>query len=613
MNKKIIYQFTIISILLIVSISVLSFYSLKNNNIKIAVNSAEATAQVIKNGLTAYMIDKNMHRSDTFINSVASMKNINELWMVRNQSINKQFGLNEKKKPRDDIDKEVLKTGKTIYSFNDTLDKSFVRITIPYKAVWENGVDCTRCHNVLTGDTLGAISLEFDITNIKQSKFEELYLIPLIIFLGLLFIYFIFRKNLNQYLEIFENLTTSLTLAINGKFEKISYPQNLSTDVMTLMNKFNCLIVSLKETSTDIDKKLKGFIGKESNNASNSLEDSKKIITNLSALYQFKKEIEQDNTKEEIYNRISEILQNQFHISNFTFIEINTQKRKMEIVKQQGDTFYCRKHLEENPQQCRAVRTKNDVLSIDFHSSCAFFEEKEKFHYCLSNEIIENIQLVINFVLDSKEELEELKEKISYIKSYINESTPSIEVKLLMNALQESAFQDSLTGLYNRKFLEEHSKKLILQAKRENFNIGVLLLDMDHFKAVNDEYGHDIGDKVLKELSRILNETVRESDIVIRYGGEEFVILLVNVKTEEDAFNVAEKIRIRVQDNEIDIYAGTKLRKTVSIGLSMYPEDSSTFESVIKNADIALYEAKNQGRNQVVRFKTEQVSSVDLF
>ena len=304
---------------------------------------------------------------------------------------------------------------------------------------------------------------------------------------------------------------------------------------------------------------------------------------------------------------------NQFKIKSFTFIEINTFKRKMEIVKEVGDTFYCKKHLEETPELCRAVRTKNDVLSIDFHSSCSFFNEKNKFYYCMDKEITKNINLVINFVLNTKEELESLKDKISFIKSYINESIPSIEVKLLMQALQESAFTDGLTGLYNRKYLEEHSKRLISQAKRDNLNIGVLLLDMDHFKAVNDEYGHDIGDKVLKELSRILNETVRESDVIIRYGGEEFIVLLVNIKTEEDALNVANKIRQKVKENEIDVYAGSKLRKTISIGLSMFPQDSNNFESVIKNADIALYEAKSKGRDQVVRFAPETISSIDLF
>ena len=150
---------------------------------------------------------------------------------------------------------------------------------------------------------------------------------------------------------------------------------------------------------------------------------------------------------------------------------------------------------------------------------------------------------------------------------------------------------------------------------------GVLLLDMDHFKAVNDEYGHDIGDKVLKELARILNETIRESDIIIRYGGEEFIVLLVNIKTEEQAISVANKIRIKVSENEIDVYAGSKLRKTVSIGLSMFPEDSSSLESVIKNADIALYEAKNKGRSQFLKYSDLTAadgveifdSSIDLF
>ena len=383
--------------------------------------------------------------------------------------------------------------------------------------------------------------------------------------------------------------------------------------MILLMEKFNRLMVTFKDTSTDIDKKLKGFIGTKTNKFTNPLEDSKEIVQNLSNLYQFKKEIELDNTKEEIYNRLSEIFTNQFKITSFTFIEIDLSKRKMTTVKEIGNTFYCKENIENEPHLCRAARTENDVITTEYHHTCPYFEKVDKFHYCISTSISKNINLIINFVFDDKDKLEYLKEKISFIKSYINESAPSIEVKLLMEALQQSAFRDGLTGLYNRKFLEEHTKKLIPQALRDKFNIGVLLLDMDHFKAVNDEYGHDIGDKVLKELARILNETIRESDIIIRYGGEEFIVLLVNIKTEEQAISVANKIRIKVSENEIDVYAGSKLRKTVSIGLSMFPEDSSSLESVIKNADIALYEAKSKGRNQVVRFQSEQTSSIDLF
>jgi diguanylate cyclase (GGDEF)-like protein len=182
-----------------------------------------------------------------------------------------------------------------------------------------------------------------------------------------------------------------------------------------------------------------------------------------------------------------------------------------------------------------------------------------------------------------------------------------------MKALEESAFKDGLTQLYNRKFLDEHLKKLLPQIKRDKKKIGLLMLDMDHFKAVNDEYGHDIGDKVLKELSRILEENVRESDILVRYGGEEFMVLLVGVGSEVDALTIAHKISTKVRENEIDVYAGATIKKTVSIGLSMYPDDSSLIDTVIKNADIALYEAKSSGRDKVVRFSKDQKTSVELF
>jgi two-component system, cell cycle response regulator len=613
MERKIFYQFIIIAISLTFVISAISLYNSKNNSLKSSIHNAEQLSEVIKNGLTAHMINANMDQVDTYINSITSVKNITKFWVVRNASVEEQYGIKEKNKPRDNIDKKVLETGQIEYQLNEKLFYTNMRITIPYKVVLSNGVNCINCHNASQGDTLGAISMELNMSEIKNIGLETIYLIPIMMIIGVLLIFYIFRKKLNQYSLVFNNLSKSLNFAANGQFKKIPYPEGLSKDMIILMDKFNDLMTSFKNTATDIDKKLKGFIGTKINNQVNPLEDSKEIVLNLSNLYQFKKEIELDNTKEEIYNRLSEIFINQFNFKNFTFIEIDTSKQKMSTIKEVGNSFYCKHNIENEPHLCRAARTKNDVISTEFHHTCPYFEEVNKFHYCISTAISKNVYLIINFVFDNKEELDYLKDKISYIKSYINESAPSIEVKFLMDALQQSAFRDGLTGLYNRKFLEEHSKKLIPQAIRDKFSIGVLLLDMDHFKAVNDEYGHDIGDKVLKELSRILNETVRESDIIIRYGGEEFIVLLVNVNTEEDALVVANKIRMRVSENEIDVYAGSKLRKTISIGLSMFPDDSNSLETVIKNADIALYDAKSKGRNKVVRFHSEQTSSIDLF
>jgi GGDEF domain-containing protein len=593
MDKKIIYQFAFISLFLILSVTIITLYHARTNTLKSAIHNAEVVSNVVKNGLTSYMINENMHEVDTFINSVSSMKNINNLWLVRGENVSSQFGEISTKKVKDNIDENVLKNGVMQYEISEEFLKTTMRITIPYKAILENGVDCLKCHNVSSGSTLGVISMELDITDLKEISLSNAYSIPLIILLSLATILLIFKKNFNTYDFAFANLTKTLNLALSGKYKKINYSKSMPRNIVNLLDNFNNLISTFRTTSYEIDKKLKGFIGAKSN-VDNPLEDSRLMVTNLSNLYQYKKEIELDNSKEEIYNRLSEVFINQFGIKNFTIVEINITKKKKEIIIDNGKSFQCREFLNENPELCRAARTKNDVVSINYHHSCPYFKENDRFHYCISVEISKNVNLIINFVCDTNEELEQLKEQISYIKSYINESIPSIEVKLLMNALQESAFTDGLTGLYNRKFLDEHSKKLIPHAKRDNFNVGVLLLDMDHFKAVNDEYGHDIGDKV------------------VRYGGEEFVILLVNI-AEEEAIKVANKIKQKVSENEIDVYAGSKLKKTISIGLSMYPKDSSSFDSVIKNADIALYEAKHKGRNQVIRFKEEQVTSVELF
>jgi diguanylate cyclase (GGDEF)-like protein len=132
------------------------------------------------------------------------------------------------------------------------------------------------------------------------------------------------------------------------------------------------------------------------------------------------------------------------------------------------------------------------------------------------------------------------------------------------------------------------------------------MLDLDYFKMVNDTYGHDAGDAVLKALSTVLKQSVRASDMVIRYGGEEFLIILMDSQGES-AERVAETIRAAVEALKVQV-AGVVLQKTISIGISDFPTDSDTFWQAVKFADVALYQAKEQGRNKVIRFDTSMWS-----
>ncbi len=130
------------------------------------------------------------------------------------------------------------------------------------------------------------------------------------------------------------------------------------------------------------------------------------------------------------------------------------------------------------------------------------------------------------------------------------------------------------------------------------------MCDMDFFKQVNDEHGHDVGDVVLKDTSRVLRESVRESDVVIRFGGEEFLILLIDTEPGY-GLEVAQKIRENIEALKFKASKGAVIKKTISMGVSEFPKDTEGFWQAIKYADVALYNAKDTGRNKCVRFIPE--------
>ena len=162
--------------------------------------------------------------------------------------------------------------------------------------------------------------------------------------------------------------------------------------------------------------------------------------------------------------------------------------------------------------------------------------------------------------------------------------------------LEIMATKDSLTGINNRHIFEIVSKQTIKMAIRKNEDLSALILDIDHFKKINDSFGHLIGDKVLVNVANILIKHVRDSDLVCRWGGEEFIVLLPNSNSEK-TFALAEKIRNAIMSESIQ-HNGQSINITVSIGVSDY-EESESENSFLKRVDKALYKAKNNGRNRV--------------
>ena len=200
-----------------------------------------------------------------------------------------------------------------------------------------------------------------------------------------------------------------------------------------------------------------------------------------------------------------------------------------------------------------------------------------------------NGRVVLAYDITKRKQLElDLKAKI-------------IEIDSLRVQLQDQAIRDSLTGVFNRRFLAEALEREIAKANREDMPISIVMMDVDHFKSFNDTYGHKCGDAVLRDLAGFLTKNSRHGDIVCRYGGEEFVILMPEASFQ-NAFERAQSWQQAYASKTIE-YEDKALKVTFSAGVASYPQHGPNGEAILHAADHALYESKSNGRNRVTAFQ----------
>lgn len=219
-----------------------------------------------------------------------------------------------------------------------------------------------------------------------------------------------------------------------------------------------------------------------------------------------------------------------------------------------------------------------------------FTEEEARFHWKGITQSAANLQ-------------KKLKRPISppiAIVDYFTNITHILNAPLIIeiDAFKQTerlAMVDSLTGVFNRRYMDIILKKEINRCARYEKEFSIVLLDIDNFKAVNDTRGHSFGDKVLRKLSTLITESLREEDILCRYGGEEFLIVLPETNSESGFFT-ANRIRNYLKSNSFFIQYGI----TFSAGIATYPSTANTLENLLTNADTALYEAKRAGKDQII-------------
>lgn len=334
-----------------------------------------------------------------------------------------------------------------------------------------------------------------------------------------------------------------------------------------------------------------------------SLDDISSYLEQIAQLTTYSHDLQGTIDKDEVYKQLEYVFQQRFHLHKFNLLEVNASENRMSSVITNHDIAASHTAVFFNCDLCRARRNAEIVHSANNPHLCSHFGlEKNDVRCCLPMVMGGRVGAVFTFVVD-RTLWPEKQKNLSILQKYLDETAPILSSLRLLQITKEQSLKDPLTLCHNRRFMDEYLVHLKQLNERNPRRLGFIMADLDHFKQVNDEFGHHAGDIVLKQLADIIRKTIRSSDLLIRYGGEEFLVILHELAEDNLSFQIAEKIRIAVEHASLTLPEGGHLKKTLSMGVAEFPTDASEFYKTIKFADVALYQAKQGGRNKVVAFK----------
>jgi len=363
---------------------------------------------------------------------------------------------------------------------------------------------------------------------------------------------------------------------IGHSFYELVDDKNLESIISSFSN-----ITESKNATFEIKSKNKGKIIVEANISKMKDESTKYILSlrDISEISKINKDLEEKERRFRVlFNSISEAV--------------------LLFPIPRGGKF--EKFVEVNDTTCALLNTtREEILKLTIKDIVAPGKNKDLlFEKLISEQYISGIQA--EFISKSSQNI---YVEIDLKKCRINDQDMILliakdvtEKKLLENKLNYLAFHDHLTGLSNRTLFSERVQHEIARAKRNGTFLAVMFLDLDRFKNVNDTQGHQIGDELLQLVSKKLRETIRETDIIARMGGDEFAILVPDLRDKNEIEPLAKRI-VKLFENPFSLY-NNFFKLGISIGISIYPFDAKSYEELLTNADTAMYKAKNSGGNK---------------
>jgi len=649
LNFKVSLFFIAVSVALIVVLTVITLFAFRQFSINTATEHLRTAAEITRVHLTESMINGTIDKRQTFLLRLAEVQNLKTARAIRSPIVDAQFGETRKGEYLPDaIEKQVLKTGVPVFGINDNNGEIIFRGTIPYIANQEGSPNCLQCHDAKPGEVLGALTMSMSITSLRNNSITTVASIIGIVIVASIMVLISLLYLIKPISNTANDIESAVKNAIDGNFRN-EIKQQTNDEIGQIANDMNRLLKFLDNGLDKMNSYISQLVDRQQHRYENQLLVTIDMVRNMTQISQYKNAIEEDDTKLDVYRRLIRTLNSKFfdEQGEFSIFEVSSDGNELLPVPIEGTNTSCRWCLQRiltHPKSCRVFHTAHMINGLIQPDICYSFTQdgntggswddgkegeevpghpqqhmyaqaqEQQFpvaiqnstqgthhHYPLCFPILKSgvVGSIVQIIVKEADR-ERILAALPYIKVYLADTAPVLEVRRLMETLRESSLRDPMTGLNNRRFLEEYVDTLTASVRRKQTHIAILMLDLDHFKMINDTYGHDAGDAVLKALANVIKAAVRASDIVIRYGGEEFMAVLQGTSSAY-AVGVAEKIRASVEAMRIP-HEGVVLQRTISIGIADFPGDSHTFWQTVKFADVALYNAKEAGRNRVVHF-----------
>ena len=322
----------------------------------------------------------------------------------------------------------------------------------------------------------------------------------------------------------------------------------------------------------------------------------------IASLNRFSESVTQSTSEVEVYDLLLHALKERFQPRQVVILQLKHSESYLEVAASLVPLpeNVAKWPVIEERNSCKAVRSGRPFVVNDVRNEplcpSKFILPSEGSYYC--GPLIAGGIIIGAVRMDTAKGLW-TPERQHLVESYLNGAAASLSNLRLLEGMKQQANKDALTGLYNRRFLEDYARKLFAIAGRREQPVGVMMLDLDNFKDFNDVYGHEMGDHILRQFAKTILASMRETNLAARYGGEEFTIILPDTDTKS-CLLVAERIRHAVSAIVVPSRTDQPTpHLTVSIGVAAFPTNGRTLEDVIHASDKALYESKHRGRNCV--------------